>query len=144
MAYPIDPRRISHERLADEVIIINVTSGAYFAGSGTAADQWTLNSQAASSEESPARLAAVYGADRQTVSDHVNACVAMLLERGVLQPENGRAEPGAALTLPDMQRGPWTAPVFQEHLDMWDLIQLDPIHDVGDAGWPFAAPAPRT
>jgi len=45
MRYPIDATNISHERLEDEVIIINLARGAYYSGSGPAADVWTLISQ---------------------------------------------------------------------------------------------------
>jgi|SRR5579862_1043617 len=144
MHYSIDARRISHERLGDEIIIVNVTSGAYYAGVGTAADVWTLISQGASSEEAATRLASVYGCDGQIASEQVKACLDLLVERGVLQPDAGHGRVSAALALPDVPRAPWATPLFQEYLDMWDLIQLDPIHDVGDAGWPFAAPPPRT
>ncbi len=36
--YSVDKARVTHDRLQDEVIIINVSTGSYFSGSGTAAD----------------------------------------------------------------------------------------------------------
>jgi|KBSSwiStaDraftv2_1062776.scaffolds.fasta_scaffold1419758_1 hypothetical protein len=143
MRYSIDARRISHERLGDEVIIINVTSGAYYAGSGTAADLWTLITQGASIEEAATLLAAVHGCDRQSALRDVKACLDVLVTRAVLQQDDRSNGREATLALPEIDRGPWVAPFFSEYLDMWDLIQLDPIHDVGDAGWPFAAPTSR-
>ena len=43
MQFLIDTQNISHERLNDEVIIINLASAAYYSGSGTASDLWTLD-----------------------------------------------------------------------------------------------------
>ncbi len=35
-------------------------------------------------------------------------------------------------------RPAFEAPVLESYSDMQDLLLLDPIHDVDDAGWPVA------
>lgn len=138
MGYSVDPNRVSHERLQDEVIIINMVSGAYYSGSGSAADVWTLISSGASIENAAAVLAAAYSSDEALVLKDVQACVSFLLDRKIIdetpESDNGVSHLVEAATVP------WTAPVFDEYTDMWDLILLDPIHDVGEAGWPYVQP----
>lgn len=139
MQYAIDPVNVSHERLQDEVIVINLGSGAYYSGTGTAADLWTLVASGMSSDRVVAMLSDAYAAHRDIVAGDVEACLQSLVERGVLMV----AEPVVAATameLPPMARDSWQAPVFDEYTDMWDLLQADPIHDVGEAGWPYAMP----
>jgi hypothetical protein len=140
MRYLVDKSRVSHERLQDEVIIINMASGAYYSGSGTAADVWTLITQGASIAEVATTLASNYSCDEKTVLSDVNKCVSVLVERGVVQESEGATRLNGEFALPEVARVKWAAPQFDEYTDMWDLIQLDPIHDVDDAGWPVASP----
>jgi hypothetical protein len=140
MRYFVDTTNISHERLNGEVIIINLASGAYYSGVGTAADLWTLLSSGASLAEATSMLAIEYACDERTVTSDVERCLAFLVGRGIVQRDDIVAQRKVELMLPELDRGVWTAPKFDEYTDMWDLIRLDPIHDVGDAGWPFVTP----
>ena len=125
--------------MQDEVIIINLTSGAYYSGTGAAADCWTLLSQGATRDEAAEKLAAVYSADQAQVKADLEAAIETLVSRGLLAPSaSDVAQSG--VELPDSPRVAWAAPAFDEYTDMWDLLQADPIHDVGEAGWPFAVP----
>ena len=143
MRYSIDARRISHERFHDEVIVINAAAGSYYSGSGTAADLWTLVSQGAGIVEATTILAAAYSCDEETVSGDIEKSIGSLIERNIIQGNDDLSQSKVEFVLPDAVRKIWTAPEFDEYTDMWDLIQLDPIHDVGDAGWPFAAPTSK-
>lgn len=141
MRYHIDSNRVSHERLQDEVIIINVATGSYFSGSGTAADVWTLIAAGASFDEMLSILAAAYDADADAIKSDVETCIANLIEGTVISLAD--TAPAADVgKLPDMQRSSWSPPVFDEYSDMWDLLQADPIHDVGETGWPYVLPRP--
>jgi hypothetical protein len=140
MSYAIHARRISHERLGDEVIIINLVTGAYYAGSGTAADVWTLLVQGASIDQAAEKLALEYSGNFPTIRDDVEVCVTALLKAGILDQADAAAAPPSALELPIIASREWKPPAFDEYTDMWDLIQLDPIHDVDDTGWPHALP----
>jgi len=135
MRYSVNPARISHDRLQDEVIVINVSSGAYYSGSGPAADVWTLMSKGATVAETARILATAYSADEARVLADVETCVKTLLAQGLIQEESGvPASNGHAL--PEAVRGAWAAPAFDEYTDMWQLIRLDPIHEVDEVGWP--------
>lgn len=140
--FAVDPSKISHERLQDEVIIINLASGAYLSGSGPAADLWTLISGGASIDEATEALALAYDADSDLVRGDVEGLVRTLIDRNVLSEVTGRAPADGAI-LPDSVRGTWEKPSFDEYTDMWDLLQFDPIHEVGEAGWPHAAPTDK-
>ncbi len=93
-------------------------------------------------EEATALLSAAYAHDAEMVRKDVEQCVATMIEREIIRGDETPSRPTADLALPKGARSAWTMPNFDECMDMWDLIQLDPIHDVGEAGWPFA-PAPK-
>jgi hypothetical protein len=138
MAYCIDNTKISHERLGDEVIIINLVRGSYYSGSGTAADVWTLISSGVTVDQAVTALASVYGEDEAIVHRDVQSCVESLEALEILTP--GKNSKALVPILPAVARTEWVPPVFDEYTDMWDLLQADPIHDVTDAGWPFVIP----
>jgi hypothetical protein len=140
MRFLVATQNISHERLNDEVIIINLASAAYYSGSGTASDLWTLICQGASTEEATKFLASEYKCDESVVSREIEVCLASLVKAGIVLAHDTPSPTETALSLPAVDRGEWTAPHFDEYLDMWDLLRFDPVHDVGEAGWPVAVP----
>lgn len=135
MRYFADVKHVSHDRLQDEVIVINVANGSYYSGSGSAADVWTLLTQGASPDEAARVLATAFGAPEETIRRDIETCVGFLVERGLLQTIDAPA-PKTEFTLPNGERAAWRLPEFDEYTDMWELIKLDPIHDVEEAGWP--------
>ena len=143
MRYAIDASRVSHERLQDEVIIINVATGSYFSGSGTAADLWTLIAAGMNFDDIVSTLATAYGIDAPSIRGDLAACIAKLTEGAVISVV-GRAAAEVTTVLPDMPRAAWSPPVFDEYTDMWDLLQADPIHDVSETGWPYVSPRPAS
>ena len=140
MRYVVDKTCVTHDRLEDEVIIINVATGAYYSGSGTAADVWSLVSQGASVAEVARKLASAYDGDEHVVLRDVDKCVATLAERCLIQRCTSGTPSRSELVLPPAVRTTWTAPDFDEYTDMWDLIKLDPIHEADEVGWPVAKP----
>ena len=136
--YVVDRTCVTHDRLEDEVIIINVATGSYYSGSGPAADVWSLITQGASVAEASRKLASEYSGDEDAVLRDVDRCVGTLLEKGLVQALASVTSTTAELVLPPAVRKTWTAPDFEEYTDMWDLIKLDPIHETLEAGWPIA------
>ncbi len=136
---------VTHERLDDEVIAINLETGAYYALDGPAADSWTLAAAGASTDEIVAVLAARYDAPPDTVRADVAAFLAQLVEQGLgtetdePAPTDGDVPTADAPPLAgDAAPRPYAAPSLARYDDLDDLLLLDPIHEVDDAGWPIA------
>jgi hypothetical protein len=139
MSYRIDPSRVSHERLGDEVIIINLEKGAYYSGSGSAADLWSLLVAGASLNHIIDILSKEYRHSLEAVRSDVERCVAALVAAELIQAD-GSESSAVNHALSASAERVWSAPKFDEYTDMWDLIKLDPIHDVDEAGWPHGLP----
>jgi hypothetical protein len=126
--YEVDAQRVAHEDVDGEIIAIDFVSGAYFNMIGTAAEIWRL-------------LIAGYGdgaiADAYATTDSarepaagVRAFIAELTAARLIEPS---AAPPRA-DLPPVNA--YAAPCLDKFEDMAELIQLDPIHEVSERGWP--------
>jgi hypothetical protein len=133
---------VSHERLDDEVIAINLETGAYFAFEGAAAECWTTADVGGSDEDITELLCAMFDVDRHTAAVDVGTFFDALVEHRLAQ-EGGHTSPGLAATrvgrTVDVRR-PYVAPVVEAYDDLETLLLIDPIHEVDDAGWPLPAP----
>jgi len=132
---------ITHERLDDEVIAINLETGVYYAMVGPAADIWSSFQPSGTVELAVTSLAARYGAPIDMIRTDVVPFVTRLKETGLLATVERAPTPA---DLP--ARGPgaaWAEPELEEYHDMADLVLLDPIHQVDESGWPHLPQEPE-
>lgn len=133
-------QRVAHERVEDEVIAINLATGAYFSLRDSAADAWSLLLEGADADGVAAALAEAHGLDAAQIAADVHTYVAALVDAGLL---NEHPEDAAAPVTAPTCSNPYTAPTIERYDDMEELLLLDPIHEVDDAGWPVIAVEPR-
>lgn len=132
---------VTHERLDDEVLVINLETGAYYALGGVGADCWTLLSRQAPIDTTSDVLAERYRTDRATVRAEVDALAAELVHEGLATWDEDPSMPADPLALlPGAVAPAYAPPRLEKYDDMEELLLLDPIHEVDDAGWP-ALPA---
>lgn len=140
-AYAIPEVAVTHERLDDEVIAINVETGFYYALVGPAADVWSAFDPVGTVQGVVAVLAARYDVAEEELRRDVDAFARQLQAAGLLTPVERSAAPVGVL--PDTPRGTrWSQPELEEYRDMANLVLLDPIHQVDEKGWPHALPEP--
>jgi Coenzyme PQQ synthesis protein D (PqqD) len=142
-SFAVRGNQITHERLDDEVIAIDLERGFYFAMVGPAADIWTAVVEGADDGLVAALLAERYGIDaavaRQAVDDFVRTLLdeALIAARDLDAPSDDVGVP----VLPDLtQPAVWSTPELERYDDMADLVLLDPIHQVDESGWPHLPP----
>ena len=131
------------ETLDGEATIVDLESGTYYAlnESGTFIwDELKAGSPAGAVAEG---LATHYGIDADTSRQAVEGLTSQLLERKLIAPlaegdargadaasGNGSAQSPAA------RNGGYSDPVLSTFTDMQELLLLDPVHEVDEAGWP--------
>jgi len=121
-AYRIRAPQVVHESVAGEVVAIDFATGSYFSLRGPAEGVW-----AALSGTEPRAVDSLAGAAGDA-ADAVQLATFLdhLVELGLLERTGAPAGNGHG-----------TGDLVVEHFtDMEDLILLDPVHDVSDAGWP--------
>ena len=121
-AYRIRTPQVVHESVAGEVVAIDFGSGSYFSLRGPAEALWSALADDQARTVADVAPAVDGAADAGQVATFLDQLVDLgLLER--------TGEPAGG--------GDGTGELAVEHFtDMEDLILLDPVHDVTDAGWP--------
>jgi hypothetical protein len=138
--YRANSPNVIHETIEGEVILIDLGSGTYYSLREAGAAAWAAVANGASEEAVVAAVQARYDGPEAEIREAVGRLVAELEREGLIRAD-GTAEAAAAVEPaqgPD--RAPFQPPVLEKHTDMQDLILLDPVHEVGAAGWPQPAP----
>lgn len=117
------------EEMEGELLAIDDTTGKYFAVRGTGLWLWSVL-------RSGVDLAQLIASLDPTVAADVDAFVTRLDAAGLLIDAPAAASVDAASTADLEPPVPWSPPEFEVHDDLQDLLLLDPIHEVTDAGWP--------
>ena len=122
------------EVIDGEAVIMNMDSGHYFSARGLAGVLWEWTIAGHSVNAMSDVVATKWPVDgvAESVSSFVDALAAhdLIVLTSVTTPS---APPDvAALNTPA-----YVAPSLDVFTDMTDLLLLDPIHDVGEAGWPM-------
>jgi hypothetical protein len=127
---------MTHERLDDQVMMINLETGAYFALERPAADCWTALTAGAGFDGIVAEVVAHFDVDPARAGADVETFLESLVDEGIVR----WSTEGPAATAPDRAAGAerlaYRPPQIEKHDDLEELLLLDPIHDVGPEGWP--------
>jgi hypothetical protein len=126
------------ETLDGEATIVDLDSGTYYALNESGTFVWEELSRGADQESIPSAFAARYGIESSEAGTAVEELMAELLERNLIAGvENGTAptSDGSAATA-ERNGVPYSPPKLSAYTDMQELLLLDPVHEVDDAGWP--------
>ena len=125
---------VTHERLDDEVIAINLETGAYFVLEGAAAECWTALVDGASPESVARHLQSRYDVTEERALTDSMSVLAELQASAMVGVVEGDEAGRPAF---DGSTVAYAEPVVQKYDDLEDLLLIDPIHEV-DGGWPVA------
>jgi hypothetical protein len=134
VAYKIDSKNVSWERVENEVIAIQLETGRYYNLFNTAADIWSVLAEGATIEilcGTFSRLFPGNNSVRIEIESFINECTKaklLLVEEAV---KTDLVDEGVLTSLQT-----WVTPQLIEYSDLQDLILVDPIHDVEESGWP--------
>lgn len=141
LRYQANEPAVAAETIDGEAVIVNLRSGDYFSAAGVGCLVWDWLSQGATRDEVTRELAARYRVEEPVAASAVESFLSDLLAHELLRewpnpPEVVSFTPptnGDPASHPD-----WDPPKLAVYSDMKDLLLLDPIHEVEDAGWPIA------
>ncbi len=136
-------KKVIHETIDGEVIVVHLETGCYYSFTGTAVFIWERIVSGVSTSNLLCELVLRYKATPETIETSVQAFLSALERAHLLQPDPS-ALPDDWVA-PPFPSGPDTrqlfeVPLIEEYTDMKELIEIDPIHDVGEEGWPRPAP----
>lgn len=134
MAYKIDSKNVSWERVENEVIAIQLETGRYYNLFNTAADIWSVLAEGATIESLYGTFSRLFPGNnsvRIEIESFINECTKAKL---LLVEEAVKTDLVDESVLTSLQT--WVTPQLIEYSDLQDLILVDPIHDVEESGWP--------
>jgi outer membrane protein assembly factor BamB len=123
------------ETLDGETTIVDLKHGTYYALNPSGSFIWEHLVAGAEPQEIAAALADHYELEPDEAGGAVDALVAELGERELVVPDaDGAAH--AKLDGNGAPHGPYAPPELSAFTDMQELLLLDPVHEVDEAGWP--------
>ena len=139
--FTVDARRVVHETIDGETILIDLETGTYFSLRGCGSQIWALLTAGWPETDVVAELQRRYPADAALVGPAAAGLIDQLAEAGLLQDADIDATPrtGPVAQAPEGVSS-YEPPVLERYNDMQYFLLLDPIHEVQEGGWPKAAP----
>ena len=146
--FRVNTPTVTHEIIDGEAVIINLDSGNYYSLVDAGSFIWGLIERGISAGELPDVVLQNYQGDATEVDRSVQELIGQLQAENLIVPVTGDASADlAGLTQaasPDQNGKPsFHPPSLHKYSDMQELLLLDPIHDVDDAGWPKPNPEPQ-
>ena len=130
------------ERFEEEVVAIQLGTGAYHRVSGCGVDAFALFASQPSADEMVEALAEHYEVSAESIAADVESWLRHLRDESLILQLAPQARSGSRPRLPHTESHPaYSPPLLQPFRDLQDLFLMDPVHDVGPLGWPEPRPA---
>lgn len=136
--FRVNAPAVLSEIIDDEVVMINLDSGVYYSAEGVGAHIWRLLQDGLSLRRIFETVRRSYRGDEGCMQDTVLQFIAKLQAEMLIveDPEQKPAAEGIAASEPVHAPLPFEPPLLGRYDDMKDMLLLDPIHEVGESGWP--------
>jgi hypothetical protein len=143
LRFRLNEADVIFERFDEELIAIQMGTGSYHSVCGAGIDAFLLLPLEPTVPEMAQTLTQKYEASPERIVEDLGPFFDQLVAESLVigYPAGERA--GKALNLSHSgPRVPYIPPAVQPFRDLQGLFLIDPVHDVGPAGWPQAKPDP--
>lgn len=139
LRYRVNRPDVIDELFEDEYVLVNLRNGTYYGLRDAGVILWGQIAAGASRSEIVTTLLQHYDGDPATIDAAVAELSSRLQAETLIVPQASPAVGAPPLTPtapPPAGRIPFTPPVLEKFTDMQQVLLLDPIHEVDEAGWP--------
>lgn len=137
--YRIIKPKIVYEILNTEVIAIDFDTGTYYALLHVAKQMWLLIEQEIPLNQSAQILSDYYKKNFNEVLLDLKPFIAELVDKGLIESIDEAAHIQGPIPQIDSHGWGYEPPKLVSYMDIQELLLLDPIHEVVEAGWPNKA-----
>lgn len=134
--YEINAPAVVSEIIDGEAVIMHLKSGNYFSTSDSGGVIWNGLEKRDDVDGLAKSLVAAYALSHGDATNALDGFIAKLVSHDLIRVAADGAALPAAIEVPAQASAPFQPPVLNVFSDMKDLLLLDPIHDVDEAGWP--------
>ncbi len=139
--FRVNAPSVIYEQFDGELVAIHLDTGAYHSLQGAGADAFLLLTEEATVNELGEALESKYAASVDQISQGLVPFLAALEAEKLITTVEVR-RPRDPLRLPvNGAKLPFQAPSLEAYHDLQSLFLLDPVHEVGEQGWPAALEA---
>ena len=135
----VNEPNVVHETIDGETILLDLNTGNYFSLDGPGALIWEFIHQTGDWNKVIEIMVDENPAMNENIIASVTAFIESLVKENLLVQSSSSPVPA---NLPELEKQltaaarDFTPPKVIRYSDMQDLFLLDPIHDVGELGWP--------
>jgi hypothetical protein len=141
--YRVDSPSVIYEKFDAELVAIHLDTGSYHSLMGAAADAFLLLSEEATAPELAEALQKKYEGTVEDISKALGPFLTALEREKLIAKVEARKPRGPLVLQADGARLPFVPPSLEAYHDLQSLFLLDPVHEVGDRGWPEPLDASR-
>ena len=134
--YALNQPQVVGEVIDGEVMVINLDTGVYYSVTGAGAAVWPMLVGGATRLEISDRMARHYGAGAASAERDLGLFIARLTEEAILRPRQDDIGVGSFDAGDEWPGAAYPGFGFERYDDMQALLVIDPVHEVGDFGWP--------
>lgn len=130
--FEINGPTVIGEIVDGEVMVMNLRDGIYYSVTGGAAAVWPALAGGVAVDEIAMTVARATGAPLERVAGDLDAFVARLADEGILRAATEASADAPLVASP----GSYQGFAIERFDDMRAILILDPVHEVGEFGWP--------
>lgn len=137
--YRIRTPEVVYETIEGETVIVNLENGLYYSLSNqTGSDVWVLIEAGLDYSAMCNAISSHYSQDVQVITQALRDFLILLQQDGLIEVDQRPSSslPVTTNPLTTMPNRSYEIPQIERFSDMQDLLLIDPIHDVDEAGWP--------
>lgn len=135
--YRAQTPQVIYEAMGAEEVVINLDNGCYYSFNPAAAFVWRSLLNGHSARDMLKALTGNEALDAEETSQKLTGFLQMLLEEHLI--ESAETVDRTEVHADGRFDGSTFVPSFEKFTDMQEMLLLDPIHEVGDMGWPNPA-----
>lgn len=132
--YLINGAKAVSQTLEGETIVINLEKGSYYSFNKTGSLLWDLVILGHSLEHIAQYFSDAYALQIEESRDMVRDFVSSIKQEDLIVSTD--EAPASPMPQIEKSEGTFIRPSFERYDDMQEMLLADPIHDVGEAGWP--------
>ena len=136
--YRANTPRFVDETVDGEALIMDMVTGSYYTCLDASTVAWEALTSGLDAGQVATKLSSIYSVDPADAERDVQNFIADLLQEEMLTARDASSDASAfeAAGSNGTSLGEYQPLRFEKYTDLADLILLDPVHDVSDAGWP--------
>jgi hypothetical protein len=135
----VNKPHIVHEIFSDqEAAIINLKTGTYYSLNPTGAEIWSFIEKNSTNDEIISEFNRCYDVEMVDVANIINDFIKNLETEDLIVARENHSENSAEteIVADNKIKKRFVEPTIERFADMQELLLLDPIHDVDEAGFP--------